>query len=148
MKLSEIMEKRKRERFATAAGNEMHAALRHIVIAPGGDCGDSDLIAHIRAIPNLADMFGADSRTEVPIAGTVNGKFISRRIDRLRIDSNAKKICFIDYKTDTDQHTRREKYHIQMREYGALLRQIFPDYEICAQILWLHNWVLEPVRID
>ncbi len=148
MKLSEIIEKRTRESYATAVGNNMHDAMRHVVIAPGGDCGDPDLIAHIRAIPNLANMFGTDSRTEVPVAGTVNGKFISRRIDRMRIDLDAKKIYFIDYKTDTDRQTRRDKYHNQMREYGALLRQIFPDYEISAQILWLHDWVLEPVQVD
>lgn len=143
--ITEILKNHDAIKFATGAGTQMHNRLAQIVI--DGDCarGDAELIACIKSVPNLARLFSAKSRTEVPIAGNIGARFISRRIDRLYIDNDAKTICVLDYKTDTSPEQFRERYVAQLREYAALLRQIYPKYKIQCLILWTHNWVLESV---
>ena len=87
----------------------------------------------------------SNAKTEVPIAGKLNGVFISRRIDRLVIDNNGKTIRFLDYKSDTDKNVLRDKYVRQLKEYAELLRSAYPDYKIAGFILWLHDWQLDEV---
>ena len=87
--------------------------------------------------------FAENTRTEVPIAGIINGNFISRRIDRLSVDDENKIVRILDYKTDIEKESRREKYIVQLNEYEKLMRQIYPEYKIEKYILWLHDWTLE-----
>ena len=132
-------------KFATDAGTDMHNRLGRIVIANDAEHGDPDLIAKIKSVPKLAELFSADSMVEVPIAGNINGHFASRRIDRLLVYDKAKTVYVLDYKTDTIPDNFREHYIAQLREYAALLRQIYPEYKICCFILWTHNWSLESI---
>ena len=148
MKLCDLIAQQTKAKFATDAGTAMHAKMQHIVIMPDACTGDPDIIAHLRALPEILDLFAPDARTEVPVAGTISGKFISRRIDRLRVDGAAQTVHFIDYKTDLDPDARRDAYMIQMREYAQLLQKIYPGYQISGHLLWMHNWTLEPIRID
>ena len=148
MKLSDLMTQYTRTKFATDSGAATHAKMQHVVIGPDQCAGNADLIAHLRQMPEIIDLFAPDARTEVPVAGTISGKFISRRIDRLRVDVAAKTVHFIDYKTDTNPDARRDSYLIQMREYAQLLKKIYPGYQISGHLLWMHNWTLEPIRID
>ncbi|MDE5615858.1 MAG: hypothetical protein K2I81_03440 [Alphaproteobacteria bacterium] len=131
--------------FATDAGTKMHERLRKITIDTDTTCGDSALVENIRANKNLIEYFSPAGRTEVPVAGTINGKFISRRIDRMIIDPDAKVVKILDYKTDTDRNIHRGKYKAQLREYRELLREIYPDFSIVTAILWTHDWTLEYV---
>lgn len=130
-------------RFATRAGTDMHERLRKIVIDGDVARGDAALIARIQAYPRLTEYFGPRARTEVPVAGTINGRFISRRIDRMIVDAAAKTIKILDYKTDMDRRARRDKYKNQLQEYRDLLGAIYPGFTISAAILWTHDWTLE-----
>lgn len=130
-------------RFATRAGTDMHERLRKIVIDDATARGDAELIARIQPNAPLAEYFGPRARTEVPVAGTINGRFISRRIDRMIVDTATKTIKILDYKTDTDRRARRDKYKTQLQEYRDLLGAIYPGFTISAAILWTHDWTLE-----
>lgn len=99
----------------------------------------------IHSVPGLDAFFAAGSRCEVPVAGFINGKFISRRIDRMRVDDAQKSVAVLDYKTDTDKSARHGEYVAQLREYAALLRRIYPGYKISAHILWMHDWCMERI---
>ncbi|MCL2758574.1 MAG: hypothetical protein FWE64_04665 [Alphaproteobacteria bacterium] len=124
-KILETLNARKKQKFATGRGTAIHKKLQH---APPG-------------LPELAQFFDKNSRAEVPIAGNIGGKFISRRIDRLCVTKDAAE--FLDYKTDTDKNARRAAYTAQMREYSALISMIYPGRKVSGYILWLHDWTLE-----
>lgn len=132
-------------RHAIRTGTNMHQRLQCIVIDKNIIRGDAELIQRISANAELAKYFSSASRTEVPVAGTINGRFISRRIDRMIIDQQTKSIKILDYKTDTDRYARCEKYKRQLREYQELLSAAYPGFNICAAILWTHDWALEHV---
>ena len=104
-----------------------------------------DLINKIKQHPNLVSFFCENSKTEVPVAGTVNGRFISRRIDRMCVNHDTKIVDIIDYKTDTCCDTYHDKYVSQVHEYIKLVQQIYPEYKIKGYILWTHNFFLETV---
>lgn len=141
--LHNIIQNAEHTRFATETGREMHRKLRNIVISDTRSTGDADLIGRICATPHLKQFFTVSSRTEVPIAGTINNRFISRRIDRLVIDNKARTIIVLDYKTDTDPDANRPQYIIQINEYIQLLNGMYPNYEITGYILWTHDFLLE-----
>jgi len=180
--LSEFLAGRVNQKRATEHGTDIHARLQRIVLgvvnAAGmdagaktgtGDRGDKELIEKIQKNPEIARFFintpGRRIQTEVPIAGMVDGQFISRRIDRMIINVGANEnspvnasdsranfhsplqtsglIEFLDYKTDTDRTARRDKYAAQMAEYAALLSAAYPGFDISGSILWLHDWELE-----
>lgn len=141
-KLNEILSEIKRADYATDAGRKLHAKMQKIKAGDTAPHGDDELIAKITKNPQLMKFFTPTSRTEVPIAGNINGKFISRRIDRLVIDDATKNIYVLDYKSDTDKTAYRDKYAAQIREYIALLRDAYPDYTTHGYILWLQDFEL------
>lgn len=143
--LHNIINRTNHEKFATQSGTKMHNTLARIQISSNGNKGDSNIIAHILACPGAAEYFTNTARTEVPIAGTIGDKFISRRIDRMYIDNDTKTIHILDYKTDIDKTSLRSKYIAQLKEYAALLRAVYPDFKITAAILWTHDWQLEKI---
>ena len=134
-------------KHATAHGTKTHARLQHVEIDGENIRGDGDLIKSIRANPALLPFFGPNSKSEVPIAGTINNRFVSRRIDRLVVDHATKAIKILDYKTDTERTTFHDKYVVQLREYATLLRAIYPDYTITAHILWTYDFSLENIPV-
>lgn len=132
--------------FATKNGMRMHTILQHVVVDDiKGNCGANDIVEIIKERPDLRPFFASNARTEVPVAGFVNGVFISRRIDRLLINHDTKTINFIDYKTDIDKTEFVEQYKKQLNEYALLLRSAYPKYQINGYILWLNDWVLDQV---
>ena len=135
----------KNKEFATKSGTQMHAVLRHVIVDDSGDCGNEDIVKIIKNKPELKRFFMRDAKTEVPIAGKVNGYFISRRLDRLLINRDAKTIDFIDYKTDIDKTLFIEKYKKQLNEYADLLHFAHPNYKINGYILWTHDWELNKI---
>ena len=144
-KLAIFIKTSESEKFATTNGKLMHAKLQHVHLEPT-PTGDPDLIKKImESDPKLQYFFGKNSKTEVPIAGFIKEQFISRRIDRLVIDNANKTVHILDYKTDTDKKTFRNKYIAQLQEYAELLKQIYRGYKISCHILWLHDWTLEQI---
>ena len=150
-RLTEILAEKEKIKRAVACGTAVHAQLQHVTLDINGtssnDHGNADLIEKIRKNLEIARFFtagaGTTIRTEVPIAGMVNGRFISRRIDRMIIKDNI--IEFLDYKTDADKTLRHDKYAAQIGEYAVLLRAAYPGREIHGHILWTHDWELEKV---
>lgn len=130
-------------KLATNTGTQVHAMLSRVFINDDKVCGNLDLINHIRAVPGLSKLFGAKSQVEVPIAGILNERFVSRRIDRLLVDKVTQEIWILDYKTDVNKSLFRDKYKMQLQEYASLISQIYPDYKIYTCILWTHDWFFE-----
>lgn len=145
--LNDILSAHDRTNFATSRGTQTHARLQNIVIDGANTRGDFELIQQIKSRPELLPFFTSTAGTEVPIAGTINNRFISRRIDRLVIDDTTKTIKILDYKTDANRAIFCDKYMIQLREYAHLLRAIYPGYKISAYILWTHDFSLEKVPV-
>lgn len=140
-KLREFLDEQNRRDIATTYGTRLHRRLQNICLANS----DDELAKRIRANPDLARLFDTLSKSEVPIAGRINGDFVSRRIDRLRIDVANKTIEILDYKTDTNHDARRGHYVAQLSEYKKLMSEIYPDFKITCFILWTHDWVLERI---
>ncbi|MBQ8293820.1 MAG: hypothetical protein IJX89_00320 [Alphaproteobacteria bacterium] len=145
--LNKILSAADRTKFATDTGAKMHAILQHITISDHTNNDDAEIISRIKANPDILRFFSTNSRTEAPIAGTINGRFISRRLDRLVIDPAAQTIAVLDYKTDTDRTILHNQYVAQIREYVALLRTIYPTYKITGHILWTHDFSLENIPL-
>ena len=128
-KISDLINKISRSEYATATGRSMHAQMQGVFYGVEGWVGDKNIINSISQIPELKEIMGPLSRTEVPLAGIVNGKFISRRIDRLYVNNYTKKVVVLDYKTDVDKKLFSEKYREQLTEYYELLKQIYNGFE-------------------
>ena len=86
--LNKILADKSSVKHATDNGTKMHKMLQCVVIDDGTEIGNNNLISQIKKHPGLIHFFNKSAKTEVPIAGTINGRFVSRRIDRLCIDDN------------------------------------------------------------
>lgn len=92
--------------------------------------------------PSWKDLFGPDSRAEVPIVGQVGGggtvTVVSGQIDRLLVSDGI--VTVVDFKTNRPPPERLEDvpliYLKQMAAYRALLRQMFSGREIRCLLLW------------
>lgn len=144
-KLNDFIANTESASFATTTGRLMHTKLQHIRLGEN-QTGDAELIEKIMAGGDaLKSFFVESSQTEVPVAGVINGRFISRRIDRLIVDDATKTVRILDYKTDINTEKFHAKYIAQLKEYADLLKQIYPKYRVSCYILWLHNWALENI---
>ena len=136
----------KNKEFATKTGTKIHSVLQHLVVDDTVSNRDtSEIIKEILNRPYLKPFFKQQARTEVPIAGFINGHFVSRRIDRLLINQETETIDFIDYKTDTDKTIFIDKSKHQLNEYRELLKSAYPNYKINGYILWLTDWQLQVI---
>jgi ATP-dependent exoDNAse (exonuclease V) beta subunit len=136
--MAEFLAEKSREKFATERGTDIHRQLQFLLLDD-----DNKIAKKIKSNSDLSKFWGQGSRAEVPIAGTINGKFYSKRIDRLVFGAN-KEILFLDYKTDTNR-ARLGEYEKTMKIYASLLHFAFPKYKIIGFILWLNNWNLEKI---
>lgn len=143
--LTKFLNEAKNKEYATTAGTLSHAVLQHIIVDSEYESGDSAIIQIIKNHPDLLRFFTKTAQNEVPIAGKIHGRFVSRRIDKLLINKSTKTIDFIDYKTDINKTTYIDKYKKQLQEYAELLRSAYPEYQINGYILWLHDWVLDKI---
>ncbi len=137
--LREMLTEYDNKKYATDAGSTMHKKMRFVNMLDNND----DIVKQIKSRPELAIFFAENAQTEVPIAATINGKFVSRRIDRMVVDNDNKTIHILDYKTDVNKDMFRSKYIIQVREYMSIISKIYPQYKVFGYILWLHDWTLE-----
>ncbi|MBO4700801.1 MAG: hypothetical protein J5620_03590 [Alphaproteobacteria bacterium] len=144
-KIQDLINAKSRQEYATTAGRAMHTQMQHIFYTGHGWVGNANITKRISGISELMEYMGVLSRTEVPIAGTVNGKFISRRIDRLYVNNDTKKVVVLDYKTDADKNLFYKKYCEQLTEYYELLKQIYKGFNIECKILWLGDFTLENI---
>lgn len=98
-------------------------------------------VLHLLNEPDFVELFGENSRAEVPVSGELNGKIISAQIDRLVILPD--KIKIVDFKTnkktDTDAKHLNPVYKNQLNIYAALIAKIYPAAQIETYILWTNE---------
>ncbi len=147
---------------ARKEGIALHALLQHLsqidpahwdavaaravpVLLPDLPAAHAATIAKARSIltrPELAHLYGPDSRGEVPILaqGTRNRApvTIAGRIDRLVVKPDSVRI--VDYKSDANAPMSVDAvpaaYLAQMGLYALVAQQLFPGRTIEAAILW------------
>lgn len=143
--LTDFLTAQVNKKYATQNGTITHQLLRNVIFDKDKIVGDKNIIEQIQNHPEIQPFFVSTARTEVAIAGRINGTFISRRIDRLVVDNSTKTIIFLDYKTDINKNEFIDKYKKQLGEYAQLLQSAYPDYKITGYILWIHDWLLEEI---
>ena len=89
----------------------------------------------------FSEIFGENSRAEVPIVGEVEGKIISAQLDRLIILPH--KIMVVDFKTNRPAAKNLEQtplnYVKQLAAYAELLHKIYSDKTVETYILWTNE---------
>ena len=88
--------------------------------------------------PELAPLFGPDSRAEVPLTGLIGGAVVGGLVDRLAVLPD--RVLVVDFKTNRRPPGRLEDtpvlYLRQMAAYRAVLRDIFPGRAIVCALVW------------
>jgi ATP-dependent helicase/nuclease subunit A len=136
-------------------GQLIHTLLQHLPAVPGpgrraaalrylGDMPfeEANQIAtetlRVMAHPDLAAVFGPESRAEVPLTGVTGDAVIGGLIDRLVVLPD--RILLADFKTNRRPPVRVEDtprmYLRQMAAYRALLRAIFPGRPVTCALIW------------
>ncbi len=115
-------------------------------LAQAGDVADpatrAEIAGSVIAVlddPRFADLFGADTLAEAPIAATLgDGIVVSGTVDRLLIAAD--RVRVVDFKTGRRAPrdlSELPDYHVrQMAAYAAALAVIFPDRTIEAALLY------------
>jgi ATP-dependent helicase/nuclease subunit A len=130
---------------------------------PLADSEGSALVSsamHLLADPALAEVFGPDTLSEVPISGSLSalaGRAISGTIDRLIVRPDS--VLAVDYKTNRVVPGRPEDVPEgllrQLGAYAALLAQVYPGRRIETALLWTatghlmslpHEMVMDALR--
>jgi len=101
----------------------------------------------------FAPLFGANSRSEQPIIGDVDGRSVRGIVDRLAIDNE--RVMILDYKTDRPAPENPDKapdaYVVQLALYRNVLRKIFPGRTVTCALLWTETprlMALPDARLD
>jgi ATP-dependent helicase/nuclease subunit A len=147
---------------ARKEGIALHALLQHLsritpaqwdivsaramsALLPETPASHAAIAAKARSIltrPDLAELFAASSRGEVPILAQGHRHnapiTIAGRIDRLVV--KPQRVLIVDYKSDAHVPASPEAvpvaYRTQMGLYALVARQLFPGHEIEAALLW------------
>ncbi|MEM9632430.1 MAG: double-strand break repair helicase AddA [Pseudomonadota bacterium] len=102
-----------------------------------------DEVAAILEAESFAPLFAEAAQAEVPVVGTIRANDgteveVSGQIDRLLVDD--KRVVIVDYKTNFNPPQTADavplEYRAQLCVYREMLKQIYPDREIAACLLW------------
>lgn len=89
----------------------------------------------------FAEIFGKNSKPEVPIMGEVDGKIVSAQLDRLVILPD--KVLIVDFKTNRPAAQTLENtpatYINQLSMYAKLLNKIYQGKRVETYILWTNE---------
>jgi len=129
---------------AVAASDRVAAADRWLAKAGGVDdaAARGDIVRSVVTVlddPRFAELFGADTLAEAPIAATLpNGIVVSGTVDRLLIEAD--RIRVVDFKTGRRAPGGLDDvpdYHLkQMAAYAEALGVIFPGRIVEAALLY------------
>ncbi|KQN29917.1 double-strand break repair helicase AddA [Sphingomonas sp. Leaf38] len=129
---------------AVADPDRAEAADRWLAKAGGVEdaAARADIVRSVVAVlddPRFAELFGADTLAEAPIAATLpNGIVVSGTVDRLLIE--AERIRVVDFKTGRRAPSGLDDvpdYHLkQMAAYAEALGVIFPGRSVEAALLY------------
>jgi len=86
----------------------------------------------------FAHLFGAGSRAEVPVVGTIGTHAVSGQIDRILVTRRT--VTIVDFKSDrpapADPAQAPAYYMRQMAAYRALLAEVYPSRTVTCALLW------------
>jgi ATP-dependent helicase/nuclease subunit A len=129
---------------AVAAADRAAAADRWLAKAGGVDdaAARAEIVRSVVAVlddPRFAELFGADTLAEAPIAATLaNGLVVSGTVDRLLIEAD--RVRVVDFKTGRRAPSGLDDvpdYHLkQMSAYAEALGVIFPGRSVEAALLY------------
>jgi len=147
---------------ARRSGIALHALLQHLVrvapgerdrvlekalpaLLPGAPELHGELVARAQAIltrPELAHLFGPNSRAEVPFLVKARRNstpiWLAGRMDRIVVENG--KVLVVDYKSDAqppaDPDSVHSGYKTQLGLYALVADQLFPGHNVEAAILW------------
>ena len=127
------------------AAERAKAARRYLDRPGNGLAGSVDeVVAEVLRIldhPELAPLFGPDSRAEVPLTGVVGGHVVGGLVDRLAV--LADRVLVGDFKTNRrppDSAAATPMLYLrQMALYRAVLRAIFPDRDVVCALIWTRD---------
>jgi ATP-dependent helicase/nuclease subunit A len=99
-------------------------------------------VTHVLDDPRFHDLFGANSRAEVPIVGNVQtggeSYRVAGQVDRLAITDDA--VLIADFKTNRPAPRRIEDvpaaYVAQLALYRAVLEKLYPDRPMRCALIW------------
>jgi ATP-dependent helicase/nuclease subunit A len=123
------------------------AAARRYLDRPGNGLAAGSVgsvVAEVLRIldhPELAPLFGPDSRAEVPLTGVVAGHVVGGLVDRLAV--LADRVLVADFKTNRhppDSVAATPVLYLrQMALYRAVLRAIFPNRRVVCALIWTRD---------
>ncbi len=100
--------------------------------------------------PEVAPLFGPDSRAEVPLVGLVGTRRISGQVDRLAVTPDS--VLLVDYKTNRPSPRHPDAvppaYLQQLSAYALLLRRLYPDRDLRCYLLWTEQARLMHISDD
>ena len=119
--------------YLARRGGELTADVRKAI---------SDEVMGVLDHQHFRELFGPNSRAEVPIIGRVmaGGELVrvSGQVDRLAVTPGA--VLIGDFKTNRPAPRRIEDvpegYIMQLARYRAVLAKIYSDRPICAALIW------------
>jgi ATP-dependent helicase/nuclease subunit A len=107
-------------------------------LVPGEEAALTEEVLGILQHPELAPIFGPQSRAEVPLTGVVGDSIVGGLVDRLVV--LADRVLVADYKTNRNppKHAADTpvRYLRQMAAYRAVLREIFSDRIVVCVLIW------------
>jgi len=103
-------------------------------------------LLYIMQMEGLKDVFGINSRAEVPIVGVLGELTVSARIDRLCILED--RVIIVDYKTGSppSNHKINKGYIRQMEVYKELIQKIYPEKHIECYIIWTESCEVQRIE--
>jgi ATP-dependent helicase/nuclease subunit A len=132
------------QHLPSVAGADRREAALHYLWRPGHGLADGEaprVAAEVMAVlahPELAPLFGPDSRAEVPLTGVVGDSVIGGLVDRIAVLPD--RVLVADFKTNRRPPATVADtpvmYLRQMASYRAVLRRVFPGRRVCCALIW------------
>ncbi len=142
--------------------DQRESAVKHYLALPAHRLGadeQDEICGEVMGVlrdPRLTDLWGPDSRAEVPVVGLIPGAApgtehaLSGQIDRLV--ATPQRVLIVDFKTVRPAPASEEAvpavYLRQLATYRAALERIYPDRPVDCAILWTDGPLLMPISSD
>ena len=145
------------ELLPEAPADRRHSLCRKFLSRPGNELDTATIdmltseVINVLEHPDFKSIFSAGSRAEVALTGNIeiggNIESISGQVDRLIVDDS--NVFVVDYKTMRPVPPTPEAapaaYLRQLAVYRLLLREIWPERQFRAALLWTEGPVLMPI---
>ncbi len=103
--------------------------------------------ARILDHPELRPVFAADAFVEQEIVGEVDGEPVQGRIDRFALTPHG--VVLVDFKSHQSPPDRPPPAVVaQIRAYGRLLQQLYPDRAVRAAVVWTANGRVDWIPVE